>query len=103
MPKKTNKTNFTPWEQTIWGRNFQVTCSSSWKEALDIVNNYEGEDFDLYHNNDTGEWLWSIVIVKGAGIHSGFWLESCKTKKAATSLKKWFIANRKAQVDAYTN
>ena len=36
-------------------------------------------DVLIFHNNETGEWLWSVVVDDG----SGFWLNSFKSEKAA--------------------
>jgi len=37
----------------------------------------------LYHNNDAGEWQWSVVVHEGQPSPNDFWLDAFPTKKEA--------------------
>lgn len=45
-----------------------------WKQYID-----EKAAVKIFHNNDTGEWLYSVEVVGS----DGFWLASYKTERAA--------------------
>ena len=59
------KTKLKPIKSTNWARRFKRGMGEfQSKEALEIdslIKSEKGGGVELYHNNDNGEWLWSIV------------------------------------------
>jgi len=77
-----------------WARRFRRSIGrESYQEALDIheyIMSEKDGGVSLYHNNENGDWLWSIVpywdsIPKR---YDGFWLDSAPTKKRALEICK---------------
>lgn len=78
-------------KSTNWARRFRRNCAGQYNEAIEIAEKLREDKNSwvcIYHNNDTGDWQWSIVPDCESLTRSqhGFWLDSAPTQKGAIAI-----------------
>jgi len=85
------KIKLKPIKSTNWARRFKRNCLSDYEEGVRIakmLREDENSSVCIYHNNENGEWQWSIVPDCESLTRSqqGFWLDSSPTQKGAIEI-----------------
>jgi hypothetical protein len=71
-------------ENTPWAKRFLDECPSDYQQALEYA--YQKPlRVKVSHNNDTGQWRWSIVAYVNGEL-TDFWMDSFKSRGEAVDL-----------------
>lgn len=71
---------------TEWAENFEKECGPfQLKEAIDIILNNTINNYNIYYNNETGDWRYAVVADYEdlAEKDANFWLDSFKAQDDA--------------------
>jgi hypothetical protein len=88
-------TKLPPIRSSNWARRLkkELGNSSSYQDGIRLAEELRAGNIlgvDIYKNDETGEWLWSIVPASAflSRNDAGFWLDSAPTKKRAIEICK---------------